>query len=59
MIVITPEQSQMVSFEIYDQSIQLLDMAMKLQPPWGAVSRDRLMRLSRRRLKISLREDKR
>lgn len=57
MNAITPEQSQSVAFEIYDQSIRLLDMAMKLQPPWGAMSRDRLMRLSRRRLKVSLREE--
>lgn len=59
MNVITPAQSMLIGFEIYDQSIRLLDMAMQLQPPWGAVSRNRLMRLSRKRLKASLREDNR
>jgi hypothetical protein len=54
MKVITSEQSGAIAREIFYQAWALDDLAAQLAPPWGEAGRNRLERLARQRLELSM-----
>mgnify|MGYP000379592630 CR=1 FL=1 len=58
MQIITTEQSKQIGLEIFLQSIRLLDRPADYRPPWGDLTRKRMMRLSRGRMDASQQEQK-
>jgi hypothetical protein len=53
MKVITPEQSSLISAEIYAQACLLDDAADQCRLPWGELVAERLHRLSERRFAVA------
>ena len=56
MKIITPRESLEISFEIYEQVVQLRVRASDYQPPWGTAIRMRFIQLSAKRLKAVIDE---